>query len=313
MFSSLNARFNIPPIISVASGKGGVGKSLLSVSLSALLSEKGFRVLLIDAALGLGNLHIMTNSIPVGTLEDIFENNCEVRDAVLNISENLDLIPSASGIRTNNRNIDENRLRVKLAGLKSEYDLIILDTPSGISDRSLRFIALADALILIVTPELGSLADGYAVLKLINSEQQNRECMLMVNMSRSASEGKSTAEKFAEMTKRFLSLKLKHIGWLPEDSKIKKVLMRQNILNSQREDCPFFEHLHEAVQYIFPDLVKHEVKGKDKSRGKINSDFMLSSPSPLTDRSNGIPRAGELENNIVNTNVKAQGKTLYES
>lgn len=94
--------------------------------------------------------------------------------------------------------------------------------------------------------------------------------------------------------------------------KTKPVSIHQNILNIERGSCPFFEHSHYSVQYIFSTLVPHEVEGKDTCRGKINSDFALSSLSSFTDRHKGILHPGELENNIVNTNVKAQGKTLYE-
>ncbi|NIP42313.1 MAG: hypothetical protein GWO41_04695 [candidate division Zixibacteria bacterium] len=94
--------------------------------------------------------------------------------------------------------------------------------------------------------------------------------------------------------------------------KTKPVFIHQNILNIERGRCLFFEQLRHAMQYIFSALVQHEVEGKDTCRGKINPDFALSSPSSITDRHKGILHPGELENNIVNTNVKAQGKTLYE-
>jgi hypothetical protein len=94
--------------------------------------------------------------------------------------------------------------------------------------------------------------------------------------------------------------------------KINPISMHHIILNTERGRCPFFEQLRHAMQYIFSALVQHEVEGKDTCRGKINPDFALSSPSSFTDRHKGILHPGELENNIVNTNVKAQGKTLYE-
>lgn|GEM_PF-4249717 len=81
---------------------------------------------------------------------------------------------------------------------------------------------------------------------------------------------------------------------------IKFIFSRHNILNSERDDCPFFEHSQGVVQYIFCQPVKHQVEGNDTCRGKINSDFVLSSPSSVTDRITGILHAGGLENNIVN-------------
>lgn len=300
MFSSLNDRFNIPPVFSVASGKGGVGKSLISVGLARGFAANGFRVLLVDAATGLGNLHILTNTTPVYTLEDIIENNCGVRDAVVKISDNIDLLGAASGIQADKYNHAVDNLRLKMAGLKSDYDLIIIDTPTGISDKTLNFASIADHLILAVTSELGSLADGYALLKLLHSNGGNRNHVLVVNMVQSEKEGRNTAEKFGQMTKKFLKLNLKHTGCLPNDPRIKSIIMRQNLLDGRRENCAFFEQLDAMIQNIFAGFVLSDAKGRNKNMDAINPDNPLSSQSHSTDRRYVIPHAGELENNIVN-------------
>jgi flagellar biosynthesis protein FlhG len=313
MFSSLNDRFNIPPVISVASGKGGVGKSLISVGLARGFSARGVHVLLIDAATGLGNLHILTNTTPVYTLEDIIENSCSIRDAVVKISDDIDLLAAASGVRADDYNHAADNLRMKMAGLKSFYDLVIIDTPTGISDKTLSFASLADHLILTVTPELGSLADGYALLKLLNSRGGNRDHILVVNMVQSEKEGKSTAEKFSRMTERFLKLNLKHSICLPHDPGIKSIIMRQNLLDERREDCAFFEQLDAMIQNIFSKSVPIVVKGRNENKDTINPEIPLSSQTYTSDRRYVILHAGELENNIVNKKSQAQGKTLYES
>ncbi len=312
MFNSLNDRFNIPPVISVASGKGGVGKSLTSVGLARGFAERGTRVLLVDAATGLGNLHILTNATPVYTLEDIIENNCGIRDAVVKISENIDLLGAASGIRADGYNHSAENLRMKMAGLKTYYDLIIIDTPTGISDKTLSFASLANHLILTVIPELGSLADGYALLKLLKSHGQNCDYMLVVNMVQSEKEGKETAEKFGQMVKRFLNLSLKNATCLPHDSRIKSLIMRQNLLDGRSESCAFFEQLGAMIQNIFSSFVPKMVKGRNPNEDTINPENPLSSQTSSSDRRYVILHAGELENNIVNKNRQAQGKTLYD-
>jgi flagellar biosynthesis protein FlhG len=302
MYTSVNDRFNIPPVVTVASGKGGVGKTLVSLGLAGILSAQGRRVLLIDADLGLGNLHILTNTIPIFTIEDLLTENCRLEDACLRISGNLDLLPAASGINNDGTNLDinKNNLRLKLAGLKNKYDLIVVDTPSGISSKTTSFVALADELILVVTPELGALADGYAVLKLTNHEIYDRETVLFVNMSQSEMEGLSTAKKFSDMTNRFLGLKMKQSVWLPHDPQIKAILLRQNLLNQKGGDCLFLQALRSAALSVFSDfpMEKHSEHSPDAE--KVATNFELNSQSSASDKRIEILHAGELEDKTEN-------------
>lgn len=302
MYTSVNDRFNIPPIVTVASGKGGVGKTLISLGLAGILSARGSRVLLIDADLGLGNLHILTNTIPIFTIEDLLTENCRLEDACLRISDNLDLLPAASGISNDGIDLDinKNNLRLKLAGLKNKYDLIVVDTPSGISAKTTSFISLTDELILVVTPELGALADGYAVLKLTNHEIYDRKTVLFVNMSQSDLEGLSTAEKFSDMTDRFLGLQMKQSVWLPHDPQIKAILLRQNLLSQKGGHCLFLQALHSAVMSVFSDFPTERHSDHSPNEEKVNVNFELSSHSSESDKRIEILHAGEIEDKTEN-------------
>jgi flagellar biosynthesis protein FlhG len=302
MYTSVNDRFNIPPIVTVASGKGGVGKTLVSLGLAGILSARGIKVLLIDADLGLGNLHILTNTIPIFTIEDLLTENCRLEDACLRISDNLDLLPAASGIDNDGIDLDinKNSLRLRLAGLKNKYDLIVVDTPSGISAKTTSFIGLADELILVVTPELGALADGYAVLKLTNHEIYDRKTVLFVNMSQSAMEGLNTAEKFSDMTDKFLGLQMKQSVWLPHDPQIKAILLRQNLLSQKGGNCLFLQALHSAAQDVFSDFPTERHSDHSPDGDKVKSHFELSSQTSPSDKRIEILHAGELEDKTEN-------------
>jgi flagellar biosynthesis protein FlhG len=310
MYMSDNDRFNIPPIVTVTSGKGGVGKSVISLGIAGILAKQGVRVLLMDADIGLGNLHILTNTTPVFTIEDFLSGNCALGDTLLEITPNLDLVPATSGMNQDDLNFsfEEDSLRVKLAGLKSSYDLILIDTSSGISNKTTGFSAVADETILIVTPELGSLADGYAVLKLISRKTRKKKNILVVNMAQSKFEGESTLKKFNEMTSQFLSLKMKHSIWLPFDPQIKSILLRQNLLSQKGGDLLLLQHIKSAVDQIFNSFPRIQFSELAENLGNVKSDFMLSSASKSSDRRSEIPHAGELEIKTVNPKSQVSRK-----
>ncbi len=315
MSTEYNKRFNIPPVYAVTSGKGGVGKTVISLGMAKVLAARGKRVLLIDADSGLGNLHIMTNSTPVFTIEDLMAGDCSLDEALIRPAKNLDLIPAASGISDDNfpPQFDTINLRLKFAGLNNRYDMIIIDTPSGLSPNIKSIAAFAERLILVVTPELSSLADSYAVLKVLNGKKLCNDCGIIVNMSQSRYEGEMTLEKFGDMTERFIGLELKHSLWLPFDPQVKAILMRQNMLALEGGFCLFFEYLEKAIESICPASPAQNMNTGNETEGTLNSDFSLSSGTFSSDRKTEIPRAGELEELTANPKSQVQGKISYES
>jgi MinD-like ATPase involved in chromosome partitioning or flagellar assembly len=178
--------------------------------------------------------------------------------------------------------------------------LIVVDTPSGISAKTTSFISLTDELILVVTPELGALADGYAVLKLTNHEIYDRRTVLFVNMSHSEMEGLNTAEKFSDMTDKFLGLNLKQSIWLPHDPRIKSILLRQNLLSQKGGNCLFLQALHSAAMSVFSDFPTERHSDHSPEGDKVKANFELSSQSSLSDKGMEILHAGELEDKTEN-------------
>jgi len=302
MFVSENDKFDIPAVLTVGSGKGGVGKSIISLGMAYCLAERGLRILLIDADAGLGNLHILANAIPAFTLEDILAGNCSVEDARLKISPNLDLLPADSGMyyEDNVNLLDVSVLRSRLAGLKKSYDLLVVDTASGISAKSINLAMMADNTFLVVTPELGALADGYAVLKLLHQKKRDSRAVLFVNMSHCQEEGKSTADKFGEMVDRFLGLKMKHCLWLPYDPQIRSILLRQNLLCQKGGKCALLNALDSLLNRIFTDFPAIQSQLRRDKDNNAEAGFTLSSQSSPTDNRIEILYAGQPENKSEN-------------
>jgi len=302
MNTSFNSSFVLPPMIAVTSGKGGVGKSVIAAEIAQIFAQENMRVLLIDGDIGLGNLHILTNTAPIFTIEDLLLGSCNLDEAAINIRPQLDLIPASSGSFENESSYDfrPESLRLKLSEACDKYDIIIVDTASGISSKTTGFVGLADQIFVTVTPELSALADGYAILKTLYNQNINLCCLLTVNMTQSRKEGESTVEKFKEMAHTFLKLDLTNAIWLPYDPQLKSILLRQNLIRQEGEGSLLTKTLRSFLNNILSNFpVSGNVQNLNKA-DKASSDFMLSSNSFSSDKRDEYLRAQELENYKAN-------------
>jgi len=302
MNTTFNGRFELPPIVTVTSGKGGVGKSVIAVEIAQILAQENMRVLLIDGDIGLGNLHILTNTAPIFTVEDLLLGSCNLDEAAINILPQLDLIPASSGSFENESSYDfrPESLKLKLADACDKYDIIIVDTASGISSKTTGFVSLADQIIVTVTPELSALADGYAILKTLYNQNTNLSWLLTVNMTQSRKEGESTVVKFKEMARTFLKLDLTNAIWLPHDPQLKSILLRQSLIRQEGEGSLLTKTLRSFMNNILSNFpVSGAVQNLNKA-DKVSSDFVLSSKSFSSDKRDEYLRARELENHKAN-------------
>jgi flagellar biosynthesis protein FlhG len=217
-----------PLSVAITSGKGGVGKSIIALSLAREQASHGIRTLLVDADLGLGNLHILVDRRPSFTIEDVLSSRCKPEDAVLSLEENLWMIAARSGFADVDWDVDLNMLQVRqmLAWLKERFSLIVFDSGAGISSKVTTLTRLTDVVILVTTTEVSAIADSYAVAKYLISEDRSARVGLVVNRAESESEGRRTAENVRQMMQKFLGYELPataHICEL-EDSSLRQVL-----------------------------------------------------------------------------------------
>ena len=302
MSTMFNDSFVLPPVLAVTSGKGGVGKSVIAVELAQIFARENMRVLLVDGDIGLGNLHILTNTAPIFTVEDLLLGTCKLDEATINIQPYLDLIPAASGSFESESSYDfrPESLRQKFADACDKYDLIIVDTASGISPRTSGFVNLADQTLVMVTPELSALADGYAILKTIYNQNSNLSCLVAVNMTQSRQEGETTVEKFQEMARTFLKLDLANSIWLPYDRQMKAILLRQSLIYTEGEGTLVTKTLRSFMKNILSNFpVKGTVQNLNKA-DNVSTAFALSSKTYSSDKKDEYLRAQELESHKAN-------------
>lgn len=205
-----------PGCVAVTSGKGGVGKSNIALLIASSLGSAGKRVLLLDADLGLANVHIILGIAPRKTLADVVDGTATLESIITSTDSGFDLIPGASGIEKL-ANLECGKflaLRNDFMLLEKRYDELIIDTGAGIGSVVTGFVLAADVAIVVMTPEPTSLADAYAMVKVL-SERNAQRIGIVVNMVRSDREGVETFDRLNALVVKFLRRSVEHCGTLP--------------------------------------------------------------------------------------------------
>jgi len=225
-------------IMAVTSGKGGVGKTFISANLAAALAQRGERVLVLDADLGLANLDVVLNLQPKITLHDVFTGKAALDDAVVPAPGDFSVLLAGSGMVEYSRLTPEVReqLLEVIQTLAPRFDRILLDTGAGISDVVLYAVSLADDVALVVTPEPTSLTDAYATIKVLSAQQQRGVFQLIVNQTGRLDEGRAVHAQLQRVADRFVNpaaevmVKLDWLGDVPSDATVREAVQRRLLL-----------------------------------------------------------------------------------
>jgi flagellar biosynthesis protein FlhG len=223
---------HIPVITSVASGKGGVGKTFVTINLAALLAKKGKRVLAVDCDLGLANIDIMLGLDPALTLKDVIFGSSTIHDAIITTQAGFDLIAGSSGVKEMAQPLYEKIQLIKdaLRPLFPSYDYVLLDTGAGISEMVLQFNLLAYRNIIVLNRELTSLTDAYAMIKVMY-QIFARDCFsVIVNSSANEKEGLKIFSQVDNTCRKFLGFPLDYLGHITSDQAVPRSIIRQEVL-----------------------------------------------------------------------------------
>lgn len=216
-------------LVTVTSGKGGVGKSNFSLNFALGLREKGHKAILFDVDLGLANLDVLMGITPKRHLLHLIDQEATVWDIMETGPGNLEFIAGGSGF-TQILQLDNHKLDIlfqKLEPLHGYADTIIFDTGAGISQESLRFMLSSDEVILVTTPEPLTITDAYAVIKMIHSRNPQTKVRLVINRATSDREGQATADKLSMVAKRFLDMEISKLGYVMDDDHVTKAVKQQ--------------------------------------------------------------------------------------
>jgi flagellar biosynthesis protein FlhG len=203
-------------VISVTSGKGGVGKSSVVANLATTLAARGQKVLLLDGDFGLANLDIMLDVRSKGTIHDVLHGNLDPMDILAHVGPNLDVLPASSGVleMTNLGLEDKARLLEIMQSLEDHYDYLLIDTGAGISDDVTWLNSSASEVIVVATPEPTSITDAYALIKVMNQKHKLKDFQLLVNQARSENEALRVYQQITAVSDRFLNVAIDYMGHL---------------------------------------------------------------------------------------------------
>lgn len=201
-------------VISITSGKGGVGKSSVVSNLSLSLGSMGYKVLLLDGDFGLANLDIMLDLKSRGTLHDVLSKGRPISDILVKASPNVDVIPASSGVleMTNLSIQEKSRLLDSMQELEDSYDVLLIDTGAGINDDVTWLNASAGEVVVVATPEPTSIADAYALIKVLNQKHKIKQFKLLVNQAQSDSEGLRVYQQITGVSDKFLNVGIDYLG-----------------------------------------------------------------------------------------------------
>jgi flagellar biosynthesis protein FlhG len=225
------ARWSRPhvPLVVIASGKGGVGKSTLAANLSVALGQRGARVLLVDADFAQASLDLLLGLHPRHDLQHVFAGEKTLEEIAVTGPRGVTLIPAASGA-PELADLDDVRLEFLLRGLtqlESGADLMVIDTASGVSRAVTSLCLAADLVLLVTTPEMPAFSDAYGLMKLLRHRGLTRPPRLIVNMAGSAEEAEETSHRIGLVARRFLQMTLECFDPVPQDPAIPRAVRRQ--------------------------------------------------------------------------------------
>jgi flagellar biosynthesis protein FlhG len=217
-------------IITITSGKGGVGKTNVSVNMALAYARLGKKVVVMDADLGLANVNIMLNMVPRYNLYDMIRKGKTMKEIMVETDYGISIVAGALGIsQIANLSDEERKSFIEELNTLSFADIIIIDTSAGVSSNVLDFIAAADDAVIITTPEPTAITDAYGIIKIIATEYENldMELKLVVNRVKGAAEAKKVADRMTHIAGQFLNLKVDYLGFIYDDPVVSQAVLRQ--------------------------------------------------------------------------------------
>jgi flagellar biosynthesis protein FlhG len=216
-------------VLAVASGKGGVGKTNVSVNLALAMAQRGREVLLLDADLGLANVDVLLGLHPRFNLSHVLIGDCSLEEVLIRAAPGLRVIPAASGIqRMADLSQREHAGIIHSFGqLAFTVDTMIVDMAAGISEMVITFTRACQEVIVVVCDEPASITDAYALIKVLSQDSRQTRFHVLANMTRSVADGRELFARLAKVTTRFLDVTLDYLGTIPYDEYLRRAVQKQ--------------------------------------------------------------------------------------
>lgn len=279
----MNQIIDMPPsergklvkVIAVTGGKGGVGKTNVSVNLGVALSMQGFKVMLLDADLGLANIDLMLGISSKKNLSHVLAGECELKDIVVSGPYGLQIVPAASGTKSMAElsSVEHAGIIQAFNDIGHNLDFLIIDTAAGITDMVANFTYAAQDILMVVCDEPTSITDAYALMKVLNRDLKLTHFHVLANMVRKTQEGRDLYVKLKMVCDRFLDVTLDYMGAIPFDENARKAIKKQKALvetfprspasvaiktlSKKIQQWPLPKHANGHIEFFMERLVGH--------------------------------------------------------
>lgn len=239
-------------VIAVTGGKGGVGKTNLSVNLSVALAEFNRRVVLMDADLGLANVDVLLGLQPQFTMSDVLSGERSMRDILVDGPGGIKVVPASSGMQHMAGLSAQEHASIihAFSDLSDQLDILLIDTAAGISDTVMSFVRAAQEVVVVVCDEPSSITDAYALIKLLNKEHDTFQFRVVANMTRSNQEGINLFNKLNGVCDRFLDASLQYLGHIPFDENVRKAVQKRKALIEFAPRCKASQSIRTLAQKL---------------------------------------------------------------
>ena len=219
-------------VISITSGKGGVGKTAVVSNVAVTLAKQGKKVLIIDADLGLANVDVVLGLTPRYNLSHFFNGERSLAEVMVAGPHGLKVLPASSGVQQYTRLDAQLKMRLidSLDALEEQFDVVLIDTEAGISDNVTYFNVAAQDILVVTSPEPTAITDAYALMKLLSTQYHQRRFLLAVNSVHEPDEGLDVFEKLTMVSGRYLDISLDYLGCIPYDRTMHTAVREQKVI-----------------------------------------------------------------------------------
>lgn len=228
------SELNMPAtrVLSITSGKGGVGKTAVVSNVAVALAKMGKKVLIIDADLGLANVDVVLGLAPPYNLNHFFNGERSLEEVMVEGPHGLKILPAGSGVQQYTRLDGQLKMRLieSLDALDEQFDVVLIDTEAGISDNVTYFNVAAQDILVVTTPEPTAITDAYALMKLLSTQYHQKRFLLAVNAVHEPDEGLDVFEKLTMVSGRYLDISLDYLGCIPFDRRMHDSVRQQRVM-----------------------------------------------------------------------------------
>ncbi len=249
--------------ITVTSGKGGVGKSNVVANLAIALSKSGKKVMIIDADLGLSNIDVIFDLAPKYTIQHILSGEKKLADVLVDGPYGIKILAASSGVQELTELDEFQRLRLieEFETYDADIDVLLIDTGAGISENVAFFCIASQEIVVVTSPEPTALTDAYALIKVLNTQYQEKDFKILVNSARNAEDAFEVFKRISIAADKFLNLSLDYLGFLPYDDSVPKAVRQQKAFIDAYPNSKASENLRLIAAKVLEEESPNKIKG----------------------------------------------------